>query len=184
MVNAWDEAGTIKVDICASNASQFAPKLDGTMATADEGVRPTLRRWTIDVGGSTDTVTEEILDDLSSEFPRTDDRFMTRSYQHAYLVGGHGEDLVFNRLLHYNMRTGARKMWGKDSYFLGEPILAPRSEDAGEGDGYILNLAYNRSTELTELLIFAADDIEQGPVCKAKLPLRIPSGFHGSWVGA
>ena len=36
MVNAWDEDGAIKVDICASNASQFAPKLDGSMATAAE----------------------------------------------------------------------------------------------------------------------------------------------------
>jgi len=184
MVNAWDEDGAIKVDICASNASQFAPKLDGSMATAEEGVRPTLRRWTIDVGGATDTVSEEILDDMSCEFPRTDDRYMTRAYQQAYLVGGHGEELIFNRLLHHNVQTGARKIWGEDSYFLGEPILAPRSKDADEGDGYILNLAYNRATELTELLVFAADDIEQGPVCKAKLPLRIPSGFHGTWVGA
>ena len=121
---------------------------------------------------------------MSCEFPRTDDRYMTRAYQQAYLVGGHGEELIFNRLLHHNVQTGTRKIWGEDRYFLGEPILAPRSKDADEGDGYILILAHNRATELTELLIFAADDIEQGPVCKAKLPLRIPSGFHGTWVGA
>jgi len=184
MVNAWDENGSIMVDICASNASQFAPKLDGSMATAAEGVLPALRRWKIDVSGKTNTVTEEILDDMPCEFPRTDDRYMTRPNRHAYAVGGQNTQLVFNRLLHYDTHTGSRKMWGEDRYLLGEPILAPRSDTAEEGDGYLLTLAYDQATALNEMMIFDATDIEAGPVAKAKLPLRIPAGFHGSWVGA
>ena len=184
MVNAWDDGDTIKVDVCASNATRFAPKLNGMMASAEEGLTPTLRRWSIDVNGSTNTVSEEMLDDMPCEFPRTDDRYMTRSHRHAYLVGGHNGELMFNRLIHYDMYTGARKVWGEDRYLLGEPVFAPRSGAVGEGDGYILMLAYDQTTSLNDLLIFDAADIEQGPVAKAKLPLRIPSGFHGTWVGA
>ena len=184
MVNTWDEDAAIKVDICASNSTRFAPKLDGEMASAEEGLTPTLRRWTIDVGGSTDTVSEEMLDDMACEFPRTDDRFMTRSHRHAYLVGGRDGELMFNRLVHYDMKTGGRKLWGGDRYLLGEPILAPRAGSAEEGDGYILVLAYDQTTTLNDLLIFEASDIEAGPIAKAKLPVRIPSGFHGTWVAA
>jgi carotenoid cleavage dioxygenase-like enzyme len=109
---------------------------------------------------------------------------MTRTHRHAYLVGGHDAQLMFNRLLHYDMATGARKVWGEDRYLLGEPVFAPRSGAAGEGDGYLLVLSYDQTTALSQLLIFAAADIEQGPVARALLPLRIPSGFHGTWVGA
>ena len=184
MVNAWDEKGSIIVDICASNASQFAPKLDGSMATAAEGVTPALRRWKIDVSGKTNTVIEEILDDMPCEFPRTDDRYMTQPYRHGYAVGGQNAQLVFNRLLHYDTHTGSRKMWGEDRYLLGEPILAPRSDTADEADGYLLTRAFDQVTALNEMMSFDASDIEAGTIAKAKLPLRIPAGFHGSWVGA
>lgn len=184
MVNAWDEGDAIKVDVCASNASQFAPKLDGSMASADEGVSPNLRRWTIDVSGGTDTVKEEMLDDMTCEFPRLDDRYQTIANRHIYAVGGQDERLVFNQLVHYDVSTGARKLWGDDKYLLGEPIFAPRQGSSVEGDGYVLNLAYDQSTELNDLLVFDAADITAGPVAKARLPLRIPSGFHGTWVGA
>ncbi|MFT4614424.1 MAG: carotenoid cleavage dioxygenase-like enzyme [Bacteroidia bacterium] len=183
MVNAWDEDGAIKVDVCTSNATQFAPKLDGTMATEDEGLRPMLRRWTIDVSGKTNTVSEEELDDMPGEFPRTDDRYMTIKHRHVYMGGG-DTGLDFNRLIHHDMQTGTRKVWGDKNYFLGEPILAPRSRTADEGDGYVLQLAHHHESALTEMLIFDAGDIEPGPICRAKLPVRIPAGFHGTWVGA
>jgi carotenoid cleavage dioxygenase-like enzyme len=183
MMNAWDEGDSIKVDICAANATQFAPRIDGSMAAADS-VAPTLRRWTIDTSGSSGTVGEEMLDDIPCEFPRTDDRYMTRSHRHAYAVGGYGAQIMFNRLVHFDMETGSRKLWGDDKYLLGEPVLAPRSNSADEADGYILMMAYDQTTELSEMMIFDALDIETGPVAKAKLPIRIPAGFHGTWVGA
>lgn len=182
MVNAWDEGGAVKVDICASDATAFAPMLDGSMAR--EGLTPVLRRWTIDVEGNSETVAEELLGDMSCEFPRTDDRYMTRPYRHAFLAGGRGEGIVFNRLLHHDSETGNCKVWGEDRYLLGEPVLAPRSADAAEADGYVLVLAFDQQTSLTELLVLAADDIESGPLCRVKMPLRIPMGFHGTWVGA
>jgi carotenoid cleavage dioxygenase-like enzyme len=184
MMNAWEEGNDIKIDICASNASQFAPKLDGTMAKSQEGVVPTLRRWSINVGGSNGTVSEELLDDMPCEFPRTDDRYMTIPYRHGFAVGGHSGELAFNRLLHFDTQTGTRKEWGEDKYLLGEPVFAPRAGDAPEADGYLLVLAYDQSTQLSEMMIFDATDIEPGPVAKALLPLRIPAGFHGTWVGA
>jgi len=184
MVNAWEEDGVIKVDVCAANGTNFAPMPDGRMADPAVGLQPRLRRWTIDPQGDSAGVGEEILDgDSTGEFPRTDDRYMTRPYRHAYLAGSNAEALIFNQILHYDMQTGRCSRWGDGTYLLGEPILAPRGAGADEGDGYLLNLAYNQSTSLSELLVFEAATIEAGPVARAMLPLRIPAGFHGSWVG-
>lgn len=184
MVNAWDDGQAIKVDLCVSNATQFAPKVDGTMASESDGLAPLLRRWTIDTAGSGDTIAEEILDDLPGEFPRTDDRYMTREHRHAWRVGDDQGQMTFNRLIYNDMASGQRQVWGENKYMFGEPVFAPRSNNAAEGDGYLLMLANDLETRLTELMIFAALDIESGPVCRAKLPVRIPAGFHGSWVGA
>lgn len=183
MVNAWEQGGQIVVDVCASDATHFAPQLDGSMAAGDTA--PRLRRWTIDPSGDSAGVQETMLDgDRSGEFPRTDDRYMTRQHRHAYLAGSGDDTQAFTRILHYDTALDSCRVWGDGSYLVGEPVLAPRSGDAGEGDGYLLNLAYNKGSGLSELLVFDASDIEPGPVARAMLPLRIPMGFHGSWVGA
>jgi carotenoid cleavage dioxygenase len=65
----------------------------------------------------------------------------------------------------------------------GEPVFAPRSMNAAEAEGYLLMLANDLETSLTELMVFDALDIQSGPRCRANLPVRIPAGFHGTWVG-
>jgi carotenoid cleavage dioxygenase-like enzyme len=30
--------------------------------------------------------------------------------------------------------------------------------------------------------VFDAKDIEQGPIAKVRLPMRVPAGFHAAWV--
>jgi carotenoid cleavage dioxygenase len=40
--------------------------------------------------------------------------------------------------------------------------------------------AENRS----DLVILDASDIDRGPVAIAKVPRRVPFGFHGNWVNA
>jgi carotenoid cleavage dioxygenase len=32
------------------------------------------------------------------------------------------------------------------------------------------------------LVIFEATDIEKGPIATAKVPRRVPFGFHGNWA--
>ena len=32
--------------------------------------------------------------------------------------------------------------------------------------------------------IFDARDITKGPVCKIRMPQRVPNGFHATWVSA
>jgi carotenoid cleavage dioxygenase len=185
MMNAWNEGSTLQVDVTAANATQFAPMPDGNMASESDGIKPLFRRWSFDLDGGSNSVAETMLDDLPCEFPRTDDRFSTQPYRHGFAVGGRGRELMFNQLVHYDTAAGTSKTWsGGEHYLFGEAVVAPRAGAADEADGYMLMLAFNQQTQLSELMVFEALDIEQGPVAKAMLPIRIPAGFHGSWVGA
>lgn len=185
MMNGWSDGNRIIMDATAANATQFAPMLDGRMASAKDGLEPLFRRWTIDLSDDSAAVSEDMLDDFPCEFPRTDDRYSTQAYRHGFAVGGHNRELAFDHLLHYDVANGTRQTWdGSGDYLLGEPVFAPRTGDQGEADGYLIMLAYNRRSHLSELKIFDALSVEKGPLATAHLPIRIPAGFHGSWVGA
>ena len=186
MANAYESDGVIHMDVTAANATQFGPKPDGTMAAESDGLNPILRRWSLDPNGDSNGVKEEVLDDMTCEFPRTDDLVSTRPYRHMF-AGGNGHDmaLTFSDVVHYDMQTGARKLYqGGDKYYFGEPVFAPRKGATAEADGYLIDLAYNRETGRSELMIFDALNVDKGPVATAMLSTRIPAGFHGSWVGA
>lgn len=186
MMNAYEKDGKIIMDVTASNATMFGPKPDGTMASESDGLNPHLRRWEIDPNGSSTGVKETVLDDLTCEFPRTDERFCTIPYRHGFAGGNSGsKELTFCDLVHYDLESGERKLFlGGDRYLFGEPVFAPRDGAKGEGDGYLLSLAYNQGTALTELMVFNALEIDRGPIAKVMMQTRVPAGFHGSWVPA
>ena len=60
----------------------------------------------------------------------------------------------------------------------------PRSADAPEGDGYLLAVAYLGQENKGELQVFDALDIAAGPIARARVPRRVPYGFHGNWLAA
>jgi carotenoid cleavage dioxygenase-like enzyme len=185
MMNAWTDGTKLHADVTGANATQFAPKLDGTMASVADGVAPTFRRWTIDLADNSGTVKETLFDDWACEFPRTDDRIGTKPYRHGYAVGTEGDSLAsFSHLLHYDTHAGhRRRTWTPGpNYQLGEAVFAPRAGATREGDGYLMVLGFIGDTKTSDFFVLRADDIEAGPVATARLPIRIPAGFHGTWV--
>ena len=66
----------------------------------------------------------------------------------------------------------------------GEPIFVPRSPDAPEGDGFVIAVVYRAAEDRSDFLVFDASAIEAGPIGSAKLPRRVPFGFHGNWRSA
>ena len=184
MMNAWTDGDKLHADVTGSNATQFAPKLDGTMAEVEEGVAPTFRRWSVDLSDNTNSIKEELFDDMACEFPRTNDDYSTKAYRHGYAVGTEGKTLAnFDTLIHYDTKTGGRKTYNLgDGKMVGEPVFAARQGGKDEDDGYIIMLAYDQPSDKSQLMIFDAKEIDRGPRATAKLPLRIPAGFHGNWI--
>ena len=185
MMNAWTDGDKLHADVTGANATQFAPRLDGNMADDSDGTSPNFRRWTVDLADNTNSIHEELFDDMTCEFPRTNDNFMTVGYRHGWAVGTPGGMASFNTIIHYDTETGARKTHELgEGVMVGEAVFAPRTGATEEGDGYLIALSYDPAQNLSALEILDALNVDQGPVATAKLPIRIPAGFHGTFVNA
>ena len=57
----------------------------------------------------------------------------------------------------------------------------PRSDDAAEGDGWVLSVVCRGDEKRSDLAVFEATDIAKGPVALAHLSSKVPAGFHGNW---
>ena len=68
--------------------------------------------------------------------------------------------------------------------FISETVMAPRNGSRAEDDGYLVTFASDMNQDLSEALIFDAGDPTQGPICKIRLPERICSGTHSTWVSS
>ena len=61
-------------------------------------------------------------------------------------------------------------------------MFAPASADAAEDDGYVMTLVHEPERGATDLVVLAAQDFTGPPVARVHLPVRVPLGFHGSWL--
>ena len=125
----------------------------------------------------------EVLHDAPGEFPRLDERRAGLPYRHGFRLGpGKGGE---HAIWHYDLHSGR-----STSYTLpeaaqpSEAVFAAASDMAGEGEGWLLTVAWRPATRDSALLVFDARALGSGPVATVMLPRRVPFGFHGSWVGS
>jgi carotenoid cleavage dioxygenase len=143
-----------------------------------------LTRWTLDL--ATHSFREQPLDDAQIEFPRLDERRAGLSYRHGYAVGTvprSDSTLPFNSILHYDLATGTRRAHAlPDGSSAGEAVFVPRSDSAPEGDGFLLASVYRWGEDRSDVLVLDAANVEAAPLAIARVPQRIPFGFHGNWA--
>ncbi len=186
-LNAYDDGGRVVVDLC-----QYDESFDVSTLWAAHGP-VTLDRWIIDpVAGK---VTQQRLDDRGQEFPRVDDRVISRRHRYGYsavigevnraitVAGDFADDAFANALIKHDLERGSNEAreFGRDAT-VGEAVFAPSSPDAGEDDGYVMAFVHNPERGASDLVILAAEDFTGDPVATVHLPSRVPLGFHGSWI--
>ena len=83
-----------------------------------------------------------------------------------------------------DVQTKSYKLWNAGTRVsLAEPVFAPKSPTSPEGVGYLLGVAYNLDeANRSDLLVFDAQRIGEGPVAKVKLPVQASPQVHGWWV--
>ena len=130
--------------------------------------------------------------DCPSEFPRIDERFMSKEYDIVWLnvfIPGKsdGSANVFQGLnglaMHSNKTGKTRWYYAGDNSLIQEPIFVPRTDDAPEGDGYVIALVERREANRCDLVVLDTNTFEE-PIALVQLPLHVKAQIHGNWVSA
>jgi carotenoid cleavage dioxygenase-like enzyme len=181
-MNAFERDGAIVADVMRYDSAPLFPNADGSKG---ENAAAYLKRWTIDLAAG--AVTEVALDDTAGEFPRFDERFAGTAYRHGWFVGQSLKpgDFRSNLVAHVDLVSGARKTWTLPAGdAISEAVFTHAGPDAAEGEGWLTAVVYRAVEGVSAFVVFDAQAVEQGPIASAKLPRRVPFGFHGQWVRA
>ena len=187
VMNAWEDGNRIVADVMQFDEAPLFPHPDGR-PTDPQKSRARLCRWTFDLAGQTDRFTQTYLDDLTGEFPRIDDRRAGLANRHGWYACANPagpETEGFSGIAHVDAsgsRLGTYFLPGGDT--LSEPVFVPRSPDAPEGDGWLMAVVWRAETNCSDLAIFNATALADGPIALVHLTHRVPDGFHGNWVDA
>lgn len=144
-----------------------------------------LTKWTINTAGAALTIREDQLHDLPLDLPSYDRRFLTDPLKDAYYLSTQQTDdgnVWFEGITGYNFASGSLDRWisGPDLQ-PNEALFVADGESAGEGEGWLLSYAWDRTVDRSELVILDATDLASGPVASIELPQRVPFGFHAAF---
>jgi carotenoid cleavage dioxygenase len=181
-LNAFEKDGAIVADVMRYDSAPLFPNADGTKG---ENAAAYLKRWTIDLAAG--AVSETALDDTAGEFPRFDERFAGTAYRHGWFVGQslRPGDFRSNLVVHVDLADGTRKTWTlPDGDAISEAVFTQAGPHAAEGEGWLTAVIYRAVEGVSAFVVFDAQAVENGPIASAKLPRRVPFGFHGQWVAA
>lgn len=183
-MNMWDDGNLIHVDVMQYDAAPLFPNEDGS---PNGNQSASLWRWTFNLADSSDTIKRKRIDDTPGEFPRFDERRAGLDYRHGYFAASSKDDgnVKFDSIAHIDHKTGARIGYQfPESDSVGEPVFVPRSANAAEGDGFLVSTVYRGATDKSDLVVFDAGHVSNGPIATVHLPRRMPFGFHGNWASA
>jgi carotenoid cleavage dioxygenase len=153
------------------------------------GALSILERWTIDL--VTGTLARTPLDDRGHEFPRVNDALGLTEPRFVYTVAGTTGGAasisgVGNQLAKHDLRTGTVETVScgpgteaGEALFVVDP-----ARTADEDGGWLLSYVYDATVDTSRIVVIDAQDLTAGPVASVQLPVRVPFGFHATWVTA
>jgi len=142
-----------------------------------------LYRWTFNL--KTGETQEEQLDDTNIEFPMMNaDKYHGKKHRYAYAtIMPDDRPINFSGVYKYDYETGEKQMYHfPEGTCASETPFAPADNAQAEDDGYLVCFLSNGITGESEAQVFDARDLTQGPVCRLRIPCRVPVGFHSCWV--
>lgn len=185
--NGFDtDDGRIVCDMMQYDAPPLFPDANGQPVRPERtGARPV--RWSFDLSSPAASYTEQPLGDLAGEFPRQDERFAMLPYRHGYFCASPVDEAAKGPtsrggLAHIDLHTRQITQWQPpQGDHCGEPVFVARTPDAPEGDGWLLSVIWRGAENRSDLAVFNAGRLADGPIALAHLSHRVPAGFHGSW---
>jgi carotenoid cleavage dioxygenase-like enzyme len=148
---------------------------------AQDIMQTRLHRWRINL--VTGQTSEEDLSDSCTEFGTISSRFGGQPYRYTYAATNEPGWFLFNGLVKHDTLTGREERYQfEPGVFCSEAGVAPRAGGPDEDDAYLVTLTTDMNRDLSECVVFRANDVGRGPVARARLPERIASGTHSCWA--
>lgn len=182
VMNGYEKDGKMLVDLCQFEQAPLFPNADGTPGA---NIPASLHRWTIDLEDPSVPLQSECINEMEAEFPQCDPRYLMSEYRYGFFITPQDpevEEAFYNAVCRIDRQTGEIERYNFGAgRVTSEAIFVPRSDDAREGEGYLMSVVFNPDTQTSELDIFDAENLSGGPIGIAKLSHRVPLGFHGGW---
>jgi len=160
-----------------------APRLKGytSVGMANPPI-PKLHQWVINL--ETSKVKETQLDDLGVDFPQVAPAHVGQPFRYGYAAEFNTTGTPWVLGYHqYDMVSGTKKSHMlKDGRTGSEASFIQAEHAKTEDDGYLMSYIHDPSSDTSELVIFNAKELNDEPLARIHLPVRVPAGFHGSWI--
>lgn len=173
--DAWEDAdGTIRFDGCFHKDPTFAVKGASALVEGrhEHGERPELTLVTLHPDGRAALTPAG----FTAEFPRIAPERAGLPRRHTVFVGGYDGQRPFARSVGvWDWERGRA-----DSFDFGARQLV---EEFVPASGYLIGTTLNLDAQASELHVFDARAVADGPVASWRSAVALPLTFHGSWVG-
>ena len=171
--------GEIRFDICTTPTPDFATRtaVEVMKGTYPPTPVPELTLLTIPRTGSPRLESTGV----AAEFPRTDNRVGTGPHRYTLHATGQSPDRPLFRgvgVHDWKTQTAAAFDFGPD-HVVEEMVFTPRPGATEEFDGWIVGPTLNLRAGRSELHVFDARRVADGPVASWQAELAIPAGLHG-----
>ena len=183
MSDAWEESdGTVRFVLCALPDAGFAVQGGGDLLAGrrpSQSLRPELRRISLGPDGACRMERTGLV----AEFPRTDPRYAGRPRTRTLFAGtGRRDNPLFQSLGIHDGKRGRTDSFDFGSrHLVEEAVFAPRPDGKAEMDGWVLGVSVNLDARASELHVFDARRISDGPVCTWRADLALPISLHGQF---
>ncbi|MFP4319480.1 MAG: carotenoid oxygenase family protein [Phormidium sp.] len=182
--NAWEEEGEIYVDsICYNSFPQ--PTADSDFREVDFDGIPEGQLWNFRLNLERGEVSHKVIESRCCEFPVLHPEKVGRKARYLYLGTTHREqgNAPLQGVLKCDRLTGERQVWSfAPRGFTGEPTFVPHPQGTAEDEGWLLLLMYDAEHHRSDLVIFDAKTVDQGPLARLHLKYHIPYGLHGNFT--
>ena len=181
MMNAHRDGSKVHLDVCLYEGNCF-PFFKTPTGEVTAPVPPFLTRMTFDLESDDGRIEKRRIMNSVCEMPRTDDRYQGQPYRHGFVICSRGPD-GSSAIGHVDVQTGELEQWSPGpGDGVQEAQFVPRSLDSAEGDGWLILPVSRVSRMRSDLVILDAQKVSAGPVATLKIPVRVRSTFHGTWV--
>lgn len=120
------------------------------------------------------------------DFPVLHPEYVGKPYQYAYLCASASptKTMPVQGIAKIDVGTGTtlQKWLPEEHQFLSEVAFCKKEGSEAEDDGYLVGYLMNGRDTKTEVVVFDAANVAQGPISKALLKDFIPHPLHGTFM--